>query len=377
MIVPGTGGSRLEAKLDKPSVKHFYCSKKSDWYALWLSVTQLVPPAINCWVDNIKLLFNASTHVYTNNVGVTTRVVGWGTTDGFEYLDPSLKIGQSDYFHTLVEKMVAAGGARGATIRGSPYDFRHAPTSAYDGKYLDMMTDLVETAYTSNGNQRVTILSHSMGCLYSLWFLNQKSANWKQKYIARWIPTAGVFGGAGSGIKQLLSGSNEGIPGVSGMTVRDEQRSYESSMLLAPTPQVWGNFPIVRTPSRNYTASDYKILFPLSGDFDLGYERYQLVANLTAELLHPGVNVHHFYGIGVPTPTAFAYSSDTDFTKEPAAINLDGDGTVPLPSLSSAEKRWSANKDFNFVATAIPKVTHTSILKSDQYIDAVLDLLKN
>jgi len=59
VIVPGTGGSRLEGKLNKPSTNHWYCSKTSDWYTLWLSVPSLLPPAINCWVDNIKMLWDS------------------------------------------------------------------------------------------------------------------------------------------------------------------------------------------------------------------------------------------------------------------------------------------------------------------------------
>ena len=73
VIIPGTGGSQLEAKLDKPSVNHFYCSRTSDWYTLWLSLPQLFPPAINCWVDNIMLLWDPVTRVYSNNLGVSTR----------------------------------------------------------------------------------------------------------------------------------------------------------------------------------------------------------------------------------------------------------------------------------------------------------------
>ena len=74
LIVPGTGGNRLQAKLDKsgsqgekgegragwpehppplthpphppPRSVHWYCSKKADWYDLWLDVKQLVPGAI-------------------------------------------------------------------------------------------------------------------------------------------------------------------------------------------------------------------------------------------------------------------------------------------------------------------------------------------
>ena len=99
--------------------------------------------------------------------------------------------------------MVGAGGVRNVSIRGSPYDFRFAPSSVFYGSWLAKMTSLVEETYLVNQNSRVTLLSHSMGCLYTLWFLNQKSQEWKDKYIAKWIPTAGVFGGAGTGIKQV------------------------------------------------------------------------------------------------------------------------------------------------------------------------------
>ena len=144
---------------------------------------------------------NQKTHLFF--AGVETRVpFSDGSTNNFEYLDPSLPYGDSDYFHTLIEAMVGAGGVRNVTIRGTPYDFRFAPSDTYKNE----LTKLVEETYITNNNSPVTLLSHSMGCLYTLWFLNQKSAEWKDQYILRWIPTAGVFGGAGTGIKQV--GSN-------------------------------------------------------------------------------------------------------------------------------------------------------------------------
>ena len=54
ILVPGTAGSQLQARLDKPSVTHFYCSRHSAWYTIWLDVSQLLPEAINCWCDNIR-----------------------------------------------------------------------------------------------------------------------------------------------------------------------------------------------------------------------------------------------------------------------------------------------------------------------------------
>lgn len=379
VIIPGTGGSRLEAKLNKPAVTHFYCSRTSDWYTLWLSIVQLIPLAINCWVDNIMLLWNQSTKEYSNNLGVTTRVPDSdGSTLNFEYLDPTIKYGDSDYFHTLVEAMVQAGGIRNVSIRGLPYDFRYAPSSAYSGTFLDKATSLVEETYEMNNQTKVTILSHSMGCLYGLWFLNQKNETWKSKYILRWIPTAGVFGGAGSGIKQVLSGdvSIVPIPGITGLTVREEQRSYESSMLLLPTPQAWGNYSLILTPNKNYSSFEYETLFEKS-NFQHGFERYLLIANLTANLNSPNVDTIHLYGINKETPTSFRYSSDNNFDEEPETINGDGDDTVPLMSLQSAGLRWRDNNNNKvFYEKTYDGQTHTGILKNIEYTQDIIQLLQ-
>ena len=73
------------------------------------------------------------------------------------------------------------------------------------------MTNLIEETYECNDYSRVTILSHSLGCLYTLWFLNQKTQEWKDKFILNWIPIAGVFGGVGTGIKQVNLPQNCGF----------------------------------------------------------------------------------------------------------------------------------------------------------------------
>lgn len=54
-IVPGDLGNQLEAKLDKPSVVHYICYKKTnDYFTLWLNLELLVPVAIDCWIDNMR-----------------------------------------------------------------------------------------------------------------------------------------------------------------------------------------------------------------------------------------------------------------------------------------------------------------------------------
>jgi lysophospholipase-3 len=53
--VPGDLGNQLEAKLDKPSVVHYICYKKTEGYfTLWLNLELMVPVAIDCWIDNIR-----------------------------------------------------------------------------------------------------------------------------------------------------------------------------------------------------------------------------------------------------------------------------------------------------------------------------------
>lgn len=55
IAVPGDLGNQLEAMLDKPTVVHYICYKKTNTYfTLWLNLELLVPVAIDCWIDNIR-----------------------------------------------------------------------------------------------------------------------------------------------------------------------------------------------------------------------------------------------------------------------------------------------------------------------------------
>lgn len=43
VIVPGDGGSQLQARINKSSTPHFWCEKtSSSWFDLWLSVDHLL-----------------------------------------------------------------------------------------------------------------------------------------------------------------------------------------------------------------------------------------------------------------------------------------------------------------------------------------------
>lgn len=86
LLVPGLSASQIEARLDKTSAPHFFCSRHSDWFRIWLSPTEFVPKVLDCFIDNFRLLFNEKTGRTENPPGVETRVLGFGETDHIEYL---------------------------------------------------------------------------------------------------------------------------------------------------------------------------------------------------------------------------------------------------------------------------------------------------
>lgn len=69
--VPGDGGSRLEAKLNKTSVVHYMCGKISnEYFNIWLNLELLVPLVIDCWVDNTRLEYDNVTRTTKNPSGM-------------------------------------------------------------------------------------------------------------------------------------------------------------------------------------------------------------------------------------------------------------------------------------------------------------------
>lgn len=55
IVVPGDGGSQIQAWLDRPSVLHKVCqSKTNGWTNVWADFDMLIPNLVDCWVDNLK-----------------------------------------------------------------------------------------------------------------------------------------------------------------------------------------------------------------------------------------------------------------------------------------------------------------------------------
>lgn len=380
VIVPGTGGNQLEARLtaDYKATKPWCCNFRKGYFRLWLDLKTLFPPFTSCFAERLSLYYNPETDAYSNVKGVETRVPYFGTTKGMEYLDPSLKF-LTGYMIDLVNALKARGYESGKSIFGAPYDFRFAPgphASDVALKYLKDLKELIEAASRANDNQPVVVLAHSMGCLWTLYFLNQQSVQWKSQYVARFISVSAPWGGAVEQMMTFASGNPEGVPFVDALVVRKEQRLSESNLWLLPVSGVFGDRPLVFASNRNYSAADMESFFVDIG-FSEGIAPYQSrIPHLTEILQPPGIPMTMIYGYNVPTSETLSYEK-RGFDSHPEIIDGDGDGTVNLCSLTAVVKEWEAVKGQELEVISLANKGHMKILNDADSVQVIVDAIMN
>ncbi|XP_015509870.2 phospholipase A2 group XV [Neodiprion lecontei] len=371
ILIPGDGGSQVEAKLNKSSTIHYACEKTSnDYFNIWLNLELLVPYAIGCWIDNMVLNYDNVTRTTYNQPGVDIRIPGWGDPFVVEYLDPS-KAFPGSYFRDIGNMLVDnLGYIRNVSLRGAPYDFRKAPNENQDF-FLKLKT-LVEETYIMNNNQPVTLLAHSMGCPMTLLFLQQQSQKWKNKYIESMITLAGVWGGSVKAVKVFAIGDNLGTYFLRESVLREEQITNPSLGWLLPSKLFWKETEVlVQTATKNYTLADLQqylidINVPNGWEFRKDTEKYQL------QFTAPGVTVHCLHGSKVGTVEKLSYGDLSDY---PKLVLGDGDGTVNSRSLEGC-LHWQDKQKQKIYHKEFPKVDHMQILKNVDILNYISNVLK-
>ncbi|VVD01942.1 unnamed protein product, partial [Leptidea sinapis] len=309
ILIPGDGGSQLEAKLNKTEVVHYICAKtSSDYFNIWLNLELLVPFVIDCWVDNLRLEYDNVTRTTKNPPGVDVRVPGWGNPEPVEWLDPS-HTSTGAYFNTISDALVKMGYIRNVSIRGAPYDFRRAPNE--NGEFFVKLKSLVEETYNMNNKSSVTLLVHSMGGSMALHFLRQQTQSWKDQYIRRMISLSTPWGGAIKALKVFAIGDDLGSLMLRESTMRTEQITCPSLAWLLPSPNLWKPSEVlVQTDKYNYTINDFQKLF-IDMDLPNAWEMRKDTEKYSRDFTAPGVELHCIYGYNISTVERLEYGPGT------------------------------------------------------------------
>ncbi|XP_033208976.1 group XV phospholipase A2-like [Belonocnema kinseyi] len=373
VLIPGDGGSQVEARLNKTSAVHYICEKTSSgFFNIWLNLELLVPVVIDCWIDNMKLIYDNVTRRTSNQDGVEIRIPGWGDPFVVEYLDPS-KASPGSYFKDIGNMLVTElGYIRNVSLRGAPYDFRKGPSESEE--FFVKLKSLIEETYTMNNNEPVTLIAHSMGGPMSLIFLQRQTQKWKDKYISSLISLAAVWGGSVKALKVFAIGDDLGTYVLRQSILKDEQITSPSLGWLLPSKLFWKeNEVLVQTEQKNYTLLDLQQFFtdinvPNGWEFRKDNEQFQL--NFAA----PGTEIHCLHGVEIDTVERLYYKPGTSIDGSPQLIPGDGDGTVNLRSLEGC-LHWQGKQKQKIYHKGFPGIDHMNILKNTSILDYIKNVL--
>jgi len=349
------------------------CSTESDWYDLWLNLEQMVPQLIDCWVDNVKLVYDSDTRTTRNTEGVETRIPGFGNTSTVEYLDTSQRF-YSVYFADLVKELVNLGYERGVNLHGAPYDFRKAANEHHE--FFRNFKVLVEDAYFTNNKTKVILMTHSMGCPMVLYFLNRQPQSWKDKFIRSLVTLAGPWGGAGRAIQVFAEGEDFGAwMLLDKKKIMRNMRTNPALTWLMPTKQIWGDEVLIETELKNYTTSNYREMFE---DFlePHGWYMREDTENLTSDLIAPKVEVYCVHGSEVLTMEKMIYQDGIFPGVVPTEVWGDGDGTVNTRSLEACTK-WRKEQEDRVYHHVLKGASHLGMLREPKHVSFITNIVDN
>lgn len=365
LFIPGTGGSQLQAKLNKTSRVHHICELVSDWFNIWVNVHLLTPVIFDCFSDNLKLHYDSATRLTHNTDGVQIRASEFGSLDSVDYLD-LVKVPKTDYFENVIATLEKLNNmTRNEDMKGASYDFRKAPNELQD--YFSKVPRLIEQMYMYNNYRPVTLICHSMGCLNSIYLLNRQTQKWKDTFVRRLITLAAPWDGSFKAINALFFGDNLGIPILNGELLRELQMTFPSLMYLFPKPP---SFPVdrtlVETKNLNFSLSNLDELLTQLNMTDQR-EMWLDTRPIADSLAAPNVELWCLYGQGFPTPSKLIIDDLDDLDGKYRIVTGDGDGTVNLESLSAC--RNMANSQEKPVNVKVfPNVNHINILRGPEAV---------
>ncbi|CAH8591563.1 unnamed protein product [Schistosoma turkestanicum] len=356
ILIPGMGGCQAFCG---PKVMNNYFSP----FNIWINFLHVLLP--DKAFDYFRLQHDPRTYESFDSNECNVTFPGWGDTWSVEYLSQYLPF---DYFGSLVSEMTKDKFyVRNYTIRAAPYDFRKSPGD--NKEFVKKFKTLVEETYTNGLNRPVVLLGHSLGSLYTLYFLKHQTKHWKQKYIKSFMSVSAPLGGTVETLAALTSGDNFGVFIRTPTIYRDVLRTMTSLVSTLPNPKLWSKHEVlIITPTRNYTVLDYPEYFSDS-NYLTGYQLFTRHLETFNPLEAPEhvPEIYCIYGSGLLSVERLIFKSSSFFVSSfpnqtPRVIYGNGDGTVNLRSLKVCAK-WPTAKVVEFVASE-----HQPILSEKRFI---------
>lgn len=372
ILVPGLAGSRLE----------YINQSMSDWKTLWIDAAKVTN--YKEWIAQLSVKYDADKETYESADGIAIRPADYGGVGGIDYLEPNMPL-VSGYFATLIKALKETGYTVGKNLFGAPYDWRlSTPHTISTLNITSNLKALVELAYGLN-NRKVHLLGHSMGTAVIYEFLTRHvTPEWKEKYIASYIPTSPPLGGSFEALAHLISPHAWNAIPVPASIIHPLALGIAGIHWMLPNKNAFGDDRHIVTLNvsgqvTNITMKNITYPFTISNRTSL----QKTVEHIFRDVNHfepPNVPVHVIYSNGRDTAASLTYTCKTleeCWENDTMEVNGDGDGTVPIESLKAA-LGWKGQQSQSVKETVIPKESHMNILKTTTFCDAVIaDIARN
>ncbi|PRP89001.1 group XV phospholipase A2-like [Planoprotostelium fungivorum] len=352
LLVPGYSGTSLDISRDgTENDSNDECLEYADMGRLWLNWKFLSPLRSSEFVNCFFRLFSLQVSVINGSISYSPQVrgvkvkpshdVGEGERGGTDAVDELVKVfggGVGGYMNSLITSLEGRGYTRGVDLFAAPYDWRVSPDFLFESMgYREKMTRLVEDMYKSSG-KRVVLISHSMGNLHTLRFLNEMSGEWKDKFIEHYFSIAAPWAGVPNTVKDILSGDLI-LKGWYAEYVklfdRDRAQNFGSLVFMNPPLSIWQSTTLVRfQDGSNFTTSQLPYLYELSCTSPSPSIIRKSVEKSIDRLSPPLVETTCMLGYGVNTERYWEYKDAVSTSHGWADIIGcgDGDGTVSIES---------------------------------------------
>jgi hypothetical protein len=247
---------------------------------------------------------------------------------------------------------------------------------------MDGMKAMVEKAFKLTG-MRVTIVAHSMGNLYTAYWLNSIEPEWKDQYLENYVAVSAPFLGATKATAALIDVDNLAgwlAPFVKTPAFKIMKTIENMSGVVGLQPYGWGDRPIVtdKKNGRVYKSADIAQMF-----VDLGLpttaQVYSWIATAQPSVYAPEIpkNVR-VYAVtsdagAQSTITSLEYNELKWNTAPTKTVMGPGDGTVPQYSLDHVVTWYNAP---NFHKHSVcPGVDHQSAVSDPKCFGPIIDFI--